>query len=306
MLHPLVSIIVLTYNSDQFILDTLNSIKHQTYKNIELIIGDDGSKDNTIQIISHWISKHQSEINVKLITVEKNSGISTNLKRSIELSNGEWIKLLAGDDLLKENSIEYYVQQLVHYPSVKVYFSKLIMLHNGEISAYNHLEKERGQLFNLNAKGKYEYYLLNPIFLNTPSVFIKKSLFEDYTLINESFKLLEDQPLFYALFKNNVPVAYLEHATVIYRIHGQSITNLISIAFYENLYNAFELYRKKDLTKISPSFTKLLNRQFKILTTYKRTSLIARFLLRIIRNPINKQREQLMSKVINENQENRI
>lgn len=306
MLHPLVSIIVLTYNSEQFILDTLNSIKNQTYKNFELIIGDDGSKDNTVHVVSHWISKHQSEVNVKLITAEKNSGISANLKSSIELSNGEWIKLLAGDDLLQENSIEYYVQQLVHYPLVKVYFSKLMMLHNGEIAAYDHLEKERGQLFSLNAKGKYEYYLLDPIFLNTPSVFIKKSLFEDYTLINESFKLLEDQPLFYTLFKNNVPVAYLEHATVIYRIHGQSITNLISILFYKNLYNAFELYRKKDLTKISPSFTKLVNRQFKILTTYKRTSLIARFLLRIIRGPMNKQREQLISKVINENQENKI
>lgn len=53
--NPLVSVIVITYNSSKYVLETLNSVAAQTYDNIELIISDDCSKDNTVEICRNWL-----------------------------------------------------------------------------------------------------------------------------------------------------------------------------------------------------------------------------------------------------------
>jgi glycosyltransferase involved in cell wall biosynthesis len=69
----LVSIVVITYNSSKYILETLESIKQQTYKNLELIITDDCSKDNTVVLCQDWldVNKH-GFIRTKLITTPPN------------------------------------------------------------------------------------------------------------------------------------------------------------------------------------------------------------------------------------------
>ena len=63
MKEPLVSIIVITYNSSKYVLETLESAKAQTYENIELIISDDGSTDDTIKICKNWLEKNQDRFN---------------------------------------------------------------------------------------------------------------------------------------------------------------------------------------------------------------------------------------------------
>jgi len=84
--NPLVSIIVITYNSAKFVLETLESAKAQTYQNIELIISDDGSTDNTVQICREWLKNNkESFVNTELITVEKNTGIPANCNRGVML-----------------------------------------------------------------------------------------------------------------------------------------------------------------------------------------------------------------------------
>ena len=117
---PLVSIIVITYNSSKYVLETLESAKAQTYKNIELIISDDGSKDGTINICEKWIEENEFHFKrTKIITVEKNTGIPANCNRGVNSSNGEWVKLIAGDDILIEECIEINIEnaKLNEYPS---------------------------------------------------------------------------------------------------------------------------------------------------------------------------------------------
>ena len=61
---PLVSIIVITYNSAKYVLETLESAKNQTYQNIELIISDDCSIDNTVDICTRWLNENKDEIKI--------------------------------------------------------------------------------------------------------------------------------------------------------------------------------------------------------------------------------------------------
>jgi alpha-1,3-rhamnosyltransferase len=70
--QPLVSIVVITYNSSDYVLETLESAKDQTYKNIELIISDDCSTDNTVEICKNWLEENKERFkHTELITVKK-------------------------------------------------------------------------------------------------------------------------------------------------------------------------------------------------------------------------------------------
>mgnify|MGYP002655259940 CR=1 FL=1 len=93
-MQPTVTILVVTYNSAEFVIDTLESIRRQSWATLQLIIADDGSKDNTLQLCSNWLQEHQQRfIDCKLVTTEKNTGTCGNLNRGLQYVNGEWIKI---------------------------------------------------------------------------------------------------------------------------------------------------------------------------------------------------------------------
>ena len=80
--YPLISIIAITYNSAKYIVELLESAKAQTYSNIELIISDDCSTDDTVAVCNSWIVKNTTLFNkLTLITAEKNTGIAPNVNR---------------------------------------------------------------------------------------------------------------------------------------------------------------------------------------------------------------------------------
>ena len=106
--NPLVSIVVLTYNSSKYVIETLESAYNQTYQNVELIVTDDSSQDSTLSIVEEWISIHKSRfIACKLIQSSTNTGIPANLNRGIRNCKGEWVKIIAGDDILLPKCIEH-------------------------------------------------------------------------------------------------------------------------------------------------------------------------------------------------------
>ena len=104
---PLVSVAVITYNSSKYVLDTLESIKAQTYKNIELIISDDSSTDNTMQLCKDWCDQNKDRfVRIQVIEPEKNTGVAANCNRAEAACEGDWVKLIAGDDMLLPDCIE--------------------------------------------------------------------------------------------------------------------------------------------------------------------------------------------------------
>lgn len=102
MEYPLVTVIIPAYNAEPFIKKGINSVLNQTYKHIELIIVDDGSKDNTSNII---INNYSNCNNIKLIK-QKNLGVSVARNKGLEFSSGDYCVFLDADDWLEENCIE--------------------------------------------------------------------------------------------------------------------------------------------------------------------------------------------------------
>lgn len=94
------------YNSENFILETIESILQQTYKNWELILIDDYSQDNTLKLVTPFLSKHS---NIRLIKNEENCGAAISRNKGIETSKGDYIAFLDADDLWKPNKLEQQI-----------------------------------------------------------------------------------------------------------------------------------------------------------------------------------------------------
>ncbi len=109
-INPLVTIIVVSYNQGKYIRENLDSIKSQTYSEIELIVADDASKDDSIEVFESWIQENNYSVKKNFHT--KNTGLATVLNECIDLATGKYIKIIAADDFLHPKSIEKCVRKL--------------------------------------------------------------------------------------------------------------------------------------------------------------------------------------------------
>lgn len=116
MSNPLVSVIIPSYNHEAYIVECLNSIIEQTYQNIELIVVDDGSKDNTWSTIQSMKEKCEARFVRTHFETKENEGTCKTLNKLIALSRGEYIYLIASDDKAKPQAIEQEIAFLKDNP----------------------------------------------------------------------------------------------------------------------------------------------------------------------------------------------
>ncbi len=112
---PLVSVIIPAYNHDQFIEKTIRSVMAQTYPNIELIIINDGSKDKTWNIINKLHKECVEKLQRVIIKDQENQGTCRTLNRLITLAKGEYIALIASDDMYAPRAIETLTSFLMNH-----------------------------------------------------------------------------------------------------------------------------------------------------------------------------------------------
>jgi len=226
--EPLVSIYILTYNSAQYITETLNSAKNQTYENIELIISDDCSTDNTVQECTEWLRVNETRFKrVKIITATHNTGIVFNINRAIKACTGEWVKGIAGDDILLENCISDNMHYIHLNPSSQIVFSKMIHF-NDVYSTQNiistvTLDEQLSKFFSMSIKEQLRE-VIERNYLPAPSVFYKKSLVTSLGFFDERFGY-EDWPMWITMLEHNIEFHYFEKATIAYRHHANSLSN---------------------------------------------------------------------------------
>lgn len=229
MNQPLISIIVITYNSSKTIVETLNSIYEQTYGNIELIISDDYSKDNTIEICKEWIIKNKSRFTqVHIITSNQNTGISNNCNRGCKLAKGEWIKIIAGDDALFSNAISELIKFSHEYPNAYIVHSRMKCYKDYFIE--NNIEADLLQnyppvLTNNQGDNSQKQYLLLSLgnYIGAVTVFMKRSLYKEVNGYDESIKQCEDWPMWLKITHLGYPFYFLDQYTSKYRISSSSV-----------------------------------------------------------------------------------
>ena len=110
MKEPLISVIISVYNTEQYISKCLDSILNQTYKNLEIIVINDCSKDKSYEILKKY-AKNNS--NIKLLNNEVNKGLSYSRNIGLDHSNGEYIGYIDSDDYIDDTYYEKLVKAIL-------------------------------------------------------------------------------------------------------------------------------------------------------------------------------------------------
>lgn len=118
----MVSVVMPAYNSEKYIADSIESILKQTYKDFELIVVNDGSVDNTSNIVKKYI---HSDSRVRLIE-QKNQGVSVARNSGIDAANGEYISFLDADDLWDENFLHYVMEYAKNNTQAEFIYARTI------------------------------------------------------------------------------------------------------------------------------------------------------------------------------------
>ncbi|RZK40212.1 MAG: glycosyltransferase family 2 protein [Pedobacter sp.] len=241
--NSLISVIVLCYNSEDFIIETLESIKNQSYKNLELIIADDNSKDKSIAVCNEWIGNNAERFaSTNIITVLQNTGIPANCNRGVKAANGEFIKLIAGDDLLTPDCISANMAFISSNPDAHIVVSEMDAFLDGT-APKKILERKKpfGDVFQAHhsAKDQLRFLVQTSYFGNAPALFYKKAVFNKIEF-DESIPLLEDYPFAVIATTAGLKYEYLPEVTVLYRVREDS-------AYFKNNTQIFGKFYKTKL-----------------------------------------------------------
>lgn len=127
-----VSIITASYNYENYIRETIESVIAQTFENWEMIIVDDGSTDNSVEVIKSYAAKDER---IKLFQHENgvNKGLAETLKTGIRYASGEWVAFVESDDSLKPDYLEKKLAIAEKYPDAGLIFNALDMFGEQEI-----------------------------------------------------------------------------------------------------------------------------------------------------------------------------
>ena len=187
---PKITIITVTYNSENTIEDTFNSIKKQKYPNLEYIVIDGGSKDATLSIAEKYSDMITS------LTSEPDNGISDAMNKGISKATGDIIGIIHSDDMLCDGALEKLAKE--YDPKVDVYFGNAIIC-DTDGNAMHGLKPQLDL-----SKFTYEFCLIHP------STFVKKEAYSKYGVYDTSLKCSMDYDMFLRLYLNNATFKYID------------------------------------------------------------------------------------------------
>lgn len=208
-----ISIIIPVYQAEEFIIEAIESCVNQTYQNIEIIIIDDGCIDNSINLVTPYLSDKR----VKLIKHQENLGTFAARKTGVLSCSGDNILFLDSDDKLELNACE----ELNKYSDKDIVIFQFYSQKNNIVFP---VKLEYGKNDDI-----ITFFIKNKYYMNYSSAgkFYKKSVLEKaYSLlsfVNDKFFLAEDAVLFLAAIQNISTIFYLENILYFYRYNVKSV-----------------------------------------------------------------------------------
>ncbi|WP_155591971.1 glycosyltransferase family 2 protein [Lysinibacillus cavernae] len=238
-MNPLVSVLIPSYNHSDYIVETLQSLCEQTYKNIEVIIIDDGSKDNSVEIIKNFMPKLAESIESVKFIQQSNVGICKTMNIGLQLSKGKYFCILPSDDLMYKN----YLEKQVYFLEKNAYACSYTNGMHINTAFIDKKEYNKGLLFSevipFNQGNINSFLLYNVFDLPSPSFVYKTSVLRDIGGFDEDIKF-EDVDLMLRISRT-YEIGFIDEPLILHRIHsGNSGRNKdIIIGGIADLYKKF-------------------------------------------------------------------
>lgn len=220
-----ISVCVITYNSSATILETLESVKNQTYQNLELIISDDASKDNTVNLCSQWLMKNASRfVRSLIITTPKNTGTVNNLNRGVEQCRGEWIRCIAGDDAFGE---DFFLDLSAYLDNPEYKFINVpLLVYQGTFEEKNHVydyDCSGCRFFDESTDAALQHEVLLRCPIPGTGFVVRKSVYDKVGLYDPKYPFFEDRPFCVRVTGAGIKLHFVPCFGVKYRLSGASI-----------------------------------------------------------------------------------
>ncbi len=222
--HPLVSIVVCTYNQEAFVRETLESIVQQTYPHVEIIVSDDGSLDATPAIIREYQAQYPDKF--KPVFSAHNTGIPANINRGLKQITGELVAWLDGDDLMLPNKIERQVRVMQQHPSAIGCYHDCDVFDSetgNSLGSFNFLYNGLTKL----REGALEH-VLQPRYFGIPSATMARAWALPAHGYDERLKHFSESVFFMEVFRNGNIVA-INEILGRYRRHAHNLTSSASL-----------------------------------------------------------------------------
>lgn len=216
--QSMISVIMSVYNSEKYLKESIESILTQTYKNFEFIIIDDGSTDNSLNVISQY---KKEDNRIKVITRE-NRGLVYSLNEGIALAKGEYIARMDGDDISINYRLEKQLSFLEENEDISILGSSIYVFGNRDIEQMGKSEKWFEQKL---AQQDLEKIFLHACAIPHPTIMMRKSIFNVLKGYKDDFKTAEDYDLWLRAIKNGLKIAKLDDKLLRYRVHDTSKTS---------------------------------------------------------------------------------
>ncbi len=245
-----ISIITITYNSASTVEDTLRSVTSQDYPDLEYIIIDGKSKDNTLKIVDKY------KENIAKIVSEKDKGLYDALNKGIKNATGDVIGMLHSDDLYaNEQVISKVAKKFAEDPSIEGVYADLVFVSRNDTN----------KAMRVWESGTYEEgAFLKGWMPPHPTFFVRKEVYEKFGGFNTELKLSADYELMLRLIhKNNIKLAYLNETIVKMRMGGVS-----NVSFFVKLKANLEDKLAWKMNGLKPNFTTIFMKPLRKIKQY--------------------------------------
>ncbi len=237
---PEVSVIIPVYNGEKYVKDSINSVLNQTFKDTEIIIVNDASKDNSEKVIFDNFGNLIKEGKIKYFKNEENKGRNITANIGVEKSKGKYLFFLDADDLWKKNHIEVVLPELedndIIFARPRTFIDE-----NGKIKRIS--------------KSKIDEDLDKIIFsskIGFPSATAFKK--ETFPYYNPDFKFREDIELFIRARLEGLKIKIVDTNTILIREHNSPTRMSKTHHFYEYTLKLYKEYKDKIPKKYLPYF----------------------------------------------------
>lgn len=294
--EPKVSIIIPVYNGSNYVKEAIDSAIAQTYKNIEIIVVNDGSTDDSSEIIKSYGDK------VKYFYKE-NGGVSTALNLGISKMTGEYFSWLSHDDRYYPNKIETQIQYLKDNnlldKNVITYSNYDVINEKSEVVNATHFEVYHPNM-------KPEHALLRGLVSGT-ALLIPKKAFDVYGVFDEQYRCIQDYLLFFRFMKTYkyIHIPAITNST---RVHSKQVTNVNPKVISENNF-LWTLMMKETPAEVQirleGSQYKFYKAMYEFLTGHNKYTEAHKFALDKIQEYLNIEEEKIL-KILEANRPNKV
>lgn len=266
-----ISVIVPVYNAADFVEESINSIRNNTFRDIEIICVNDGSTDNSLEILNSL--KKQDE---RIIIIDKpNGGPSDSRNAGLDVARGELVSFVDSDDYVHPKMLEFLYMQMEKNNLDQLYFSAVSVFDNdsvySEFSEFENLYKRRGEYSGVvTGRELFVKMVNNSEFRPTPWMFIsRRSLFEDNNIRFEKDLIHEDNLFVIMCLSYAQRTEFVNAVLYFRRVHNNSImtgaNKIKRIYSYYKIIKILEQFAKKENLKKDKSFFDALKHQLSVM-----------------------------------------